>query len=336
MILDIEKFISQRRPEWDEYESLLLQLEDGRSTALEIAVIQRLYFLHERVAADLTKLKAYTIEPSTISYLESLVARGYSEMHGAVRRTPLTQAIVQLVTAFPVTVRRHLKFLIISVGLFLAGAIFGSLALALDPSAKPVLMPFSHLLGDPSERVATEEADNLKGDVMAGGKSSFSAYLMTHNIKVALLALALGMTLGVGTGILLFYNGVSIGAVIFDYFAAGEGVFLVAWLLPHGSVEIPAIFFAGQAGLLLGSRLLFTRGRMGRVERLREIRGDLTVLVAGIAVLLVWAGVVESFLSQYHEPAIPYAAKITFGTIQLLGLVAYLAFVGTKKQGGQE
>ena len=53
--------------------------------------------------------------------------------------------------------------------------------------------------------------------------------------------MALGMSYGVGTFTLLFYNGVILGGVFQDYIAAGETKFLLGWLLPHGVIEIPAI-----------------------------------------------------------------------------------------------
>ena len=43
-----------------------------------------------------------------------------------------------------------------------------------------------------------------------------------------------------------------------------------------------------------------------------------------VAVLLVWAGIVESFFSQYHEPVVPHALKIAFGVVQLGALTLFL------------
>jgi hypothetical protein len=43
----------------------------------------------------------------------------------------------------------------------------------------------------------------------------------------------------------------------------------------------------------------------------------------------VWAGLIESFLSQHHEPAVPYAAKIAFGVAQLAALIWWLARSGS-------
>ena len=330
MILDIEKFIRQRRPEWDEFEQMITSLASKTETSLDLEKVRRYHYLYERIAADLSKLDAYAVEPQTKRYLESLVARGFGEMHGRARSMPFARLLTVLLSGFPIAVRRHIRMLALTLMIFGAGAIFGGAALAIDPSSKPVLMPFSHLLGNPSDRVADEEVN--KGVQMQGAKSNFSAQLMTHNTKVAILTLALGMTFGIGTGILLFYNGIILGAVMMDYVLAGESLFLVAWLLPHGSVEIPAILLAGQGGLLLGSTLLFAKNRMGLTERLRSIRGDLVTLISGVAIMLIWAGFVESFLSQYHEPVISYEAKVIFGCLQLIGVAAYFMFMGRKQE----
>ncbi|MCI5212475.1 MAG: stage II sporulation protein M, partial [Candidatus Electrothrix sp. ATG2] len=118
--------------------------------------------------------------------------------------------------------------------------------------------------------------------------------------------------------------------LMLDYLMAGQGAFLAGWLLPHGSIEIPAFLVAGQAGLVLAKALIGQGDRTPAGQRLREILPDLTVLISGVAVMLVWAGLVESFFSQYHAPVIPYSLKISFGAVELLLLVLYLGLVGTR------
>ena len=210
----------------------------------------------------------------------------------------------------------------------LAGCAFGGLAVAFDPDSKPVLMPFSHLLQDPAKRVAEEE--KATEDRLHGRKTSFSAELMTHNTHVSIFTMALGMTWGVGTVLMLFYNGVILGAVAVDYVRAGETPFLLGWLMPHGVIEIPAILIAGQAGLLLASALIGRGKRTPFRTRLREVSGDITTLIFGVALMLVWAGFIEAFLSQYHEPVIPYAVKIAFGCVELTLLCLFLSKSGAK------
>ena len=152
----------------------------------------------------------------------------------------------------------------------MAGTAFGGAALHFDPDAKRVMMPFSHLMETPSERVAREE--KAQADRMSGHKGSFASQLMTNNIRVSLFAFGLGITWGLGTFIVLFYNGVILGAVGADYIQAGQTRFLFGWLMPHGAIEIPAILLAGQAGFMLAAALIgwgattLRRERMGAVS----------------------------------------------------------------------
>jgi len=229
--------------------------------------------------------------------------------------------------AFPCTFRRHWRTFAISLAVMLAGSLFGGAAVVIDPQAKAILMPFEHLQMDPAERVVKEE-DSSAADRLKGRKGSFSAFLMTHNTRVSILVLALGMTWGIGTVLLLFSNGVMLGAVAADYLRAGQSAFLIGWLLPHGATEIPSILIAGQAGLLLAGALIGGTAAQPLGERLRTVAPDVVTLVGGVAVLLFWAGLVEAFFSQYHAPTIPYAAKIIFGLLELGLLVLFLRYAG--------
>jgi uncharacterized membrane protein SpoIIM required for sporulation len=205
-----------------------------------------------------------------------------------------------------------------------------------DPDAKAVLMPFEHLQMDPAERVTLEEkAGENEDDRLKGHKTSFSAFLMTHNTRISIMVLALGMTWGIGTCILLFSNGVMLGAVAADYIMHGQSAFLMGWLLPHGVVEIPAILVAGQAGLVLAGALLGRQSALPMGERVRRIGPDIVHLIGGVAVMLVWAGIVEAFFSQYHAPVLPYSAKIAFGLVEFCLLAAFLSFAGQGRTGAR-
>jgi uncharacterized membrane protein SpoIIM required for sporulation len=151
---------------------------------------------------------------------------------------------------------------------------------------------------------------------------------MTNNIRVSLFAFGLGITWGLGTVIVLFYNGVILGAVGADYIQAGQIKFLFGWLMPHGAVEIPAILLAGQAGFMLAGALIGWGDPTPRRERMGAVSKDLLTIAGGASVLLVWAGIVESFFSQYHEPVLPYAVKIAFGSIELFALFFFLMRAG--------
>jgi uncharacterized membrane protein SpoIIM required for sporulation len=296
---------------------------------MDLEQLRRFHYLYERTAADLAKITTFSSEPETRRYLENLIARAYGEIHETREKQQRLSPLKWFFQTLPQTFRRHVQAFWLSIAVTLAGCAFGGFAIAFDPGSKSVLMPFSHLQGDPSERVAREES--ATEDRLEGAKTSFSATLMTHNTRVSIFTMAMGITWGVGTIISLFYNGVILGAVAVDYVRAGQTKFLLGWLLPHGVIEIPAILIAGQAGFILAAALIGRGKRDTLRARLREVSPDLVTLIFGVGVLLVWAGFIEAFLSQYHQPVIPYEVKILFGLIELTLLIFFLSRSGRKK-----
>jgi uncharacterized membrane protein SpoIIM required for sporulation len=330
VIVDLQKFIANGRPLWAELERMLDRLEAEPNQRFSLAQAQRFHQLYERTAADLARITTFSSEPETRRFLENLVARAYSEIHETREKQRRFFPLQWFFQTWPQTFRKYIHAFYLSLAITLAGCAFGGLAIGFDPDSKPVLMPFSHLQGDPAKRVAEEESATR--DQLNGHKTSFSAELMTHNIHVSIFTLALGMTWGAGTIIMLFYNGVILGAVVVDYVRAGETKFLLGWLMPHGVIEIPAILIAGQAGLILAFALIGRGDRRPLRTRLREISNDLTTLIFGVGLMLVWAGFIEAFLSQYHEPVIPYSVKIAFGCVELVLLVFFLGKSGAAKK----
>jgi len=332
VILDLERFIAAEGAYWSELESMLDQLESGTTSRWSLTELQRFHYLYERASAGLAKLATASAEPTTRRFLESLVARAYSEIHETRQRQHRLKPLTWLLHTLPQTFRRHVGAFRLSVYITIAGALFGGFAVTFDPEAKEALVPgqFRHLMDNPADRVAQEEAAGA--GLTPDGMTSFSAQLMTNNIGVSLKAIALGMTYGLGTILLLFYNGIILGLVMGDYLLAGQGVFLAGWLLPHGSVEIPAILIGGQAGLMIASALLGRGERRPLGHRLRRLIPDLVTLIGGIVLLLIWAGIVEAFFSQLHAPILPYEVKIAFGSMQLVLLFLYLTRCGRRTE----
>ena len=332
MIIDLEKFSAVERPVWNDLERLLDQLETEPTFKLDLEQATRFHYLYERTSADLAKLVTFSAEPELRRYLETLVARAYSEIHETRGNRKRFAPLAWFLHTLPQTFRRHARAFYLSVAAFMVGAMFGGFAMAFDPEAKQTVMPemFSNHLGDPAERVRREEQN--KHTPTAGQLTPFSTFLMTHNIRQAIQALALGMTFGVGTLVVLFYNGVILGLIGVDYVSAGETKFLLAWLMPHGVIEIPAFLIAGQTGLVLANALIGWGKRERLAERFRTVAPDLVTLIFGVGLMLIWAGLVEAFLSQYHEPVIPYSAKIAFGCIELALLIAFLTRCGRKAE----
>lgn len=324
MLIDLDKFIVEERPYWDELDRLLSRLEDDMGASANLEGVKRLYYLYQRCASDLAKVNTFAAEPALRQYLESLVGRAYGEIHEVRGRAARVRPVHWCRNTFPRTFRRHRRAFHVSLGAMMLGALFAALIMLARPDLKAFLIPpqFGHLYSDPSERVAQEEASD--GDELEGFHARFSAMLIQNNTRVSILTMGAGLAWGLGSLLLLFQNGLILGAVAIDYILAGESVFLLGWLLPHGAVEIPCIILAGQAGLVLGGAIIGHGDSATLRTRLRRVGPDLVTLIAGVCILLIWAGIVEAFLSQYHEPHLPYALKIAFGATELVLLALYL------------
>lgn len=327
MIVNLEKFIAEERPKWEQLAAILEGNARDPWRAMTLAEARELERLYQRASADLARLATFSAEPQTRLYLEGLVARGYAEVHGARHESRRFRPWHWFSVIWPQTFRRHWSAFSLAFWLMIVGALFGGLAIGFDPSSKEVLMPFPHLQESPAERVAREEHPKDGGDLL-DHKAAFSGMLMTHNTSVTLRAMALGMTWGVGTLVLMFYNGVTLGAVAVDYIMGGQTTFLLGWLLPHGAIEIPAMLVGGQAGFVLAAALLGRGQRASLAARLRAAAPDIVTLCFGAALMLIWAGLVEAFLSQYHEPVIPYSVKIGFGVVETVALWWFFARAG--------
>jgi uncharacterized membrane protein SpoIIM required for sporulation len=324
---DVERFLREREPVWHELEAMLASVERGGTRALGIEGARRFAKLYRQVSADLVRARTELVDASIQDYLNDLVARAYRHVYaGTVGSGAGVWSFFAL--DFPRLVRAEWRMVALSAALFLAGGIVGAGGMALDPSAAAVLIPEQHQATTPTERVADEERGNGHGTSDA---AAFSSFLFTHNIQVSFLVFALGLTLGVGTVALMFYNGVPLGALAWQYHAAGHGLFFWAWILPHGIPEITEIVIAGAAGLVLARGLLRPGRRSRRDALVREARTAARLVVGGMPVLVL-AGLIEGTISQMHAPVMPYWAKLVFALVVGTGLFAWLARAGRGRE----
>lgn len=328
MIIHLARFLETGRPAWIELAGLLDRLENNPETRLELDEVKRLHHLYRRVSADLVKIATFSAEPEVRRHLEALVGRAYAEIHQQKRENRRFHPLRWLCLTFPATFRRHFAAFLLASGMMLGGSATGWFFAVQEPETVKMLVPFPQLHQTPSQRVAEEEKGRQKE--LSSHHLTFSSQLMANNIRVAILAMVLGVTWGAGTILALFYNGVILGVISQMYVADGQAAFLAGWLLPHGSVELPAILVGGQAGLVLAGALIGRGSRQDLRSRLHAVLPGLLTLTAGAAVMLVWAGLVESFISQYHWPVLPYGLKIGLGLAELAGLAAFLGWSGRR------
>lgn len=321
---DVNRFMRQRAPVWEELEALLVRVDQHGLKSLDIAEARRFGRLYRTVSSDLVRARTELVDASITDYLNDLVARSYAHIYAGSRRRG--RRVLRFYTRdFPRLFRKELGAIAISTALLMSGAGLGAIFTAVDPESLGVLIPDQHQAHTPGERVAEEEATG--GNTDGHTAVAFSSFLFTHNIKVTFLVFALGITFGIGTVAVLFYNGVPLGALAMQYHLEGQGLFFWAWILPHGIPELTVVFIAGGAGLVL-ARGMLVPGRLRRRDAMVKEAKTAAKLVVGGMPLLVLAGLIEGTISQMHEPVIPYVAKLAFAILVGSGVYAYLFLAG--------
>ncbi|HYH82714.1 MAG TPA: stage II sporulation protein M [Longimicrobium sp.] len=312
----------RQKPMWDTYQRML---EEGRGGLAKMgeARVSRFAAMYREVAADLARARTYGGSPELLFTLERAVGAG----HNLLYRAPAARWIGVrrwVMGGFPALVRLRWRPIALAAVLLYLPAVVTFAAVRNNPGlGRSMIGP------EMMERAEQAESRRARGQgyVSAedfGGSPLMSSTIMTNNIQVTFGAYAGGILAGLGTALLLVFNGVLLGAVtgVFANYAAN--LHLWSFLLVHGVIELTAICIAGGAGLWLGSAMLLP-GRLTRREALVRRGRESVSLIGGTAVMLVVAGIIEGFVSPSGLPA---SVKLGFAGLTAVGMVVYLAFAG--------
>ena len=324
--MDLNSFLRHRRGRWQRLSELLDRIDAKGIETLGPREADEFFSLYRLTSSDLNLVQTRTANPSLIDYLERLVARAYARLSAPPAQTFFHGWWMIVRHYFPATVRAEWRLVALSTLVLTAGTLFGLFATLGRPPVADIFLPAEHLEEAPAERVARLEKAEREGHrsiVSADQHAAFTVFLFNNNIRVGILGFALGLTFGVGTLIVLFYNGAMLGSLAALYFLDGQGTFFIAWVGPHGSIELPCVIFASTAGLMLAQRQL-RRGHGTFRQQVREARPTLVDLLVGASTLLVIAGCVEGGFSQINEPTIRYWLKIAVAIFIFAALISYL------------
>jgi uncharacterized membrane protein SpoIIM required for sporulation len=321
---DVNRFVQERGPDWSRLERLLSQIERDGMGHLSLAEARNFARLYRRVSSDLVHAQSAVVNAAMLDYLNDTVARAYAIMHTPTRPRPRALRRFFLVD-FPRRFRRERRLISVAALVLLTGAATGAVCVARDPYALGALIPDDHQSFTPAERVRREER---AGGHMAGDNAAaFSSWLFTHNMEVSFLVFALGLTFGLGTFALLFFNGVPLGALAMQYHQEGQDLFFWAWILPHGVTELTVVCIAGGAGLII-ARGLWLPGQLSRGSAVTREAKSATALLLGGLPWLGLAGAVEGSVSQLHAPAMSYVAKLVFALFLAAAVFGFLLRAG--------
>jgi uncharacterized membrane protein SpoIIM required for sporulation len=281
------RWTEKRRPYWARIDELLTRSGRNGVRALSHSELQELALLYRQTASDLATIREDVSSQNLARYLNQLLGRAHNFIYMGRRSRP-GGILTFYRGTFPQIFHETLPYTLAAAAIFFSLAAAGMMMGITDPAFQ------RYLLGD--AMMATIEKREMWTHSVVTVKPLASSAIMTNNLSVSFSTFALGMTAGIGTVWMLALNGLLFGVVNAACWQAGMSDQLLSFVAPHGVLELPAIFIAGGAGLLLAKGLLFP-GLLPRRASLVLEGGRAVRLVLGIIPMLIVAGTIEGFVS---------------------------------------
>ena len=305
------QWLKKRKAHWTRLEVLLELSARHGVHRLSHSELQELGLLYRQTAADLSTLREDSSGQHLARYLNQLLGRAHNTIYSGRKSSAL--AIVRFfLESYPQVFRETFAYTAVAFALFAISAVAGFLISTTRPE-------FMHQLLGPHMIETIERREMWTHSVLAM-KPLASSAIMTNNMSVAFVTFASGLLAGLGTIYMMAMNGLLLGVIGTACWLAGMSLSLWSFVAPHGVLELPAIFIAGGAGLLLARGLLFP-GTLSRRDSLAVTGSQAVRLVVGTIPLLIMAGVIEGFLSPSR---LPMALKFSFAAVMAALLAVYL------------
>ncbi|HEU5024017.1 MAG TPA: stage II sporulation protein M [Spirillospora sp.] len=302
--MDVDAYVAAHNADWLRLEQLI-----NRGRRLTGVEADELVELYQRTATHLSVVRSSSPDPELVGRLSSLVARGRAAVAGA--HAPMWRDVTRFVTvSFPAAAYRMRWW-------WLGNAVLGNL-LALALAIWVVHSPHvQSSIGTPNEIRDLVEHD-FANYYTEHSAASFAFQVWTNNAWVSAIALIFGILLGIPTVYVLLMNQINLGVTGGLMFAYGKGDVFFGLILPHGLLELTAVYLACAGGLKLGWTVV-DPGRRRRGQALAEEgRAAISIAIGLVGVLLV-SGLIEGFVTGW--------VHVTWLRIAI-GVVAEAAFLG--------
>jgi len=310
--VDVDAFVAAHQAEWARLDQLV-----KRRRRLSGEEVDELVSTYQRTATHLSALRSAGHDPALIARLSTRLARARAAVSGA--HAPAWRSIGRFAAVtFPaMAYRARWWWLATAAGSLLVAFLLGWWV-ARSPSVQASLLSRS--------RAASLVNHQFRNYYSQYNAQSFAAEVWIHNALVAAEALISGIFLGIPTLLVLLQNSANLGVVGGLMIGHGRGVEFFALILPHGMLELSAVFLAAAAGLRLGWSIV-DPGPRPRAQALAE-EGRATVTIAlGLIIVLLVSGVTEAFVTP--SPLHTWA-RIGIGGCAEVAFLGYVILLGRR------
>ncbi len=317
-----DEFIALRNGSWADLDALIERLRGRRIRRVPPDDIGRLATLYRALAGDLARARGQHFSGELVTFLERLASRAHATLYAA-PTWRLARVTHFLAHGFPVTLRRHARYVAFSAMLFAVPLIVGLVGALVSAGFAERVLPAS----------ALQQAAEGYGRGFSAGRGAGEGALMTgfyvyNNVGIAFRCFATGIFFGLGSAFFLLFNGLTIGTVLGYVIRVGHGANILSFIVGHAPFELTAIVIAGAAGLRMGDALVKTNGAT-RLGSLRAHGAEILALVMGAAAMLLIAASIEGLWSG---SSIPAPVKFGTGLVMALLVSVYLWLGGREER----
>ncbi|MGW3142645.1 stage II sporulation protein M [Streptomyces sp. NPDC001139] len=310
--MDLDVFVTTHRAEWDRLDALL-----GRQRRLTGAEADELVSLYQRTATHLSLIQSSAPDPQLTGRLSQLVARARSAVTGT-RRASWRDVTRFLTHGFPSAVYRSRRWWVPTALLSTLVSVLLGWWIGTHPDVQATIAAPNEL------RELTRPGGQYETYYSSHPAASFAAQVWTNNAWAAALCLILGVFLGLPVLWLLFQNMLNLGIGFGLMSSAGRLDTFLGLVLPHGLLELTAVFVAAGTGLRLGWTVVDPGPRTRRTALAEEGRAAIGMAI-GLALVLFVSGAIEGFVTP---SGLPTWARIGIGVVAELAFLAYVFVLG--------
>lgn len=270
---------------------------------------------YTEITTDLSFSRAHYPKSRITIYLNNLASALHNQLYKN-KKEKYSRMLTFWTQEIPEVMYRSQKELLYSFLVFALSAVIGVISAMNDDSFVRLI------LGNGYVDMTLRNIENGEPMAVYDGSSELPMFIQItfNNIRVSFLAFAMGLLTGFGTGYVLFFNGVMVGAFqtfFFQHKVGFESV-LAIWL--HGTFEISAIIIAGAAGFALGNGWLFP-GTYSRGYAFRQGAKRGLKIVVGLIPVFITAGFIESYLTRHTE--YPVFVRLSIILLSLICVIYY-------------
>lgn len=314
----VERLVARKEGRWNEFERLAERVARSGLDSLNAAELPDFAARYREIAADLARARTYGADAVVRLRLERLVAAGHNALYREERHTwrRLWRFIARECPEAVVVSWRYVTLAFLT---FMLPAVAGFFLLRERPALAPELLP-DVMIERAEAGAARQSAGKGYVETSAEERPLVASSIIANNVQVAFSCFAGGIFFGVGSLVLLAFNGLELGAISGHFANAGLLRYLWTFVIGHGVLELFSIWVAGAAGFLLG-RALIAPGELPRRDALVLAGRTAMRLIGAVIVLLAVAGSIEGFVSSSEWPL---AQRLVVSSASVVFLVLYL------------